>query len=331
MQTSLPAPANPAIDDDLWRAVLARDAGSDGSFFYGVRSTGIYCRPSCPSRRPRREHVIFFPALDSAERAGFRPCRRCHPRLFEELGIKRQTDADLKVAVEIQARLLPTAGPAIDGWEIAACIRSCKEIGGDYYDVVARPGNDRMMLAVGDAAGKGIAAALTVCSLHAAVRAWSRMRDSIGDVVAELNRYFHDNTPANRFLTLFCADLDRSSGRVTYTSAGHNAPMLVSRSGTVTRLDIGGLPLGITPDAEFDEGALVMAPGDVLVAFTDGITEARDEAGEEFGEKRLIDLVGEAVTWPAERVRQHILTGLRRFTGAVPPTDDQTLVVVRRA
>src|SRR5512134_3654055 len=121
-----------------WRAVLAHDARSDGAFVYAVRSTGIYCCPSCPSRRPHRRHVAFFRHPAEAEAAGFRPCKRCRPRTFEELRERHRMSEELKLAREIQARLQP-APPAIEGWDILGASMPCREMGGDYYDFLRRP------------------------------------------------------------------------------------------------------------------------------------------------------------------------------------------------
>jgi serine phosphatase RsbU (regulator of sigma subunit) len=316
--------------EKLWRAVQSRDAGFDGTFVFAVRSTGIYCRPSCPARRPRREQVVFFHLPEAAERAGFRSCQRCQPRMFIEALEKRRMDEELEVAAEIQMRLQPVVPPIVEGWEIIGVSTPCLEVGGDYYDFFKRKKDNRLVIALGDVAGKGVGAALLMSSLHAAVRAQSQMRASVVEVMSEINQYIYENTPSNEFLTLFYAELDPKSARLVYSNAGHNPPILGRCSGEIVRLEAGGLPIGISPEASYSERAVVFSPGDVLVIYSDGISESVNGEDEEFGESRLIEVVRQNLDCPASCLRDRINEALRRFAGAAPPEDDMSLIILKR-
>ncbi|MGH2405535.1 MAG: SpoIIE family protein phosphatase [bacterium] len=305
--------------------MLEHDSRQDGRFVYAVRSTGIYCCPSCPSRRPHRNHVVFFRRPADAEQAGFRACKRCHPRTFEELQEKERMSEELRLAREIQARLQPAESPAIDGWEIFGASSPCREIGGDYYDFIRRP-DGQLVIAAGDVAGKGAGAAILMASLHAAVRIESQNGASVGEIMREINRYMQENSPADKFLTLFYAKLDPETGRLEYSNAGHPPPLLARCSGEIIPLEAGGVPLGIFPDVAFEQQSIVLEPGDTLVLYTDGIREAMREDGEEFGESRLVDCLTGNLDSSAADLGERIESALEAFV----PTDDRTLVIVKR-
>ncbi len=313
-----------------WQAVLRHDARFDGQFVYAVRSTGVYCRASCPSRRPHRKHVVFYRAPGDAEQAGFRPCRRCHPRLFEAAQERQRLAEELRVAAEIQEQLLPVAPPQIPGWSLAAVWAPCREVGGDYFDFTMRPRDARLVLALGDVAGKGAGAALLMSSLHAAVRAQSRLGLPVSEVMAEINRYIWESTPSNKFLTLFYGELDPDTGVLAYSNAGHVLPLVVRASGARLRLRTGGPAMGVVSDARYSEGRVRLEPGDVLVLFSDGVTEMMNERGEEFGEDRLAAAVPAEAGATAAGVCERIQAALRRFANGSAPPDDRALVVARR-
>jgi sigma-B regulation protein RsbU (phosphoserine phosphatase) len=320
----------PIAPEECWRAVETKEAAWDGLFVYAVRSTGIYCRPSCPSRRPHRRQVVFYPGVEAAEQAGFRACRRCHPRLFAEAAVRRKLAAELAVAADIQRRLVPDGPPRLPGWQVAGLSRPHGEVGGDYFDFVPRSDPARRLLALGDVAGKGPGAALLAASLHAAVRAQARVCGGLAEVLAEVNRYLCESTPANKFATLFAAEVEADSGRVRFANAGHPPPLVARRDGRVESLAPGGLPLGIRPEARYAEQALDLAPGDTLVIYSDGASERLAESGEEFGLARLSEVVAAGRGLPAATLLDRIGFALRRFAGAAPPDDDLTLVVARR-
>src|SRR5262249_61431026 len=173
------------------QAVLARAASCDGQFVFGVRSTGIYFRPSCGARRPRRDRVAFFATSSDAERAGFRACRRCTPTLFDDAMAKRRLDAELRVAAALHQRLQPAPLSGLQGWDVAAACVPCREVGGDYVDFFRREADGRLIVVLGDVAGKGVGAALLMSSLHAAVHAQSATGAPPDVVLGELNRYLY--------------------------------------------------------------------------------------------------------------------------------------------
>ena len=251
-------------------------------------------------------------------------------RLLEERLEKRRMEEELKVASEIQMRLQPFSPPKLGGWEMTGVSFPCREIGGDYYDFIPRKRDSHLIVAVGDVSGKGTGAALLMSSLHAAVRAQSQTRASISEVMGEINQYIFENSPSNKFLTLFYGDVDPETGTLQYSNGGHNAPIFVRASGQVERLDKGGLPIGMMQGSVYQEDSVVFEPGDVLVIYSDGITESINERDEEFDEERLIDVVSNNLGRSASGIRDRIDEALSRFVGTTAPVDDMTLMIIKR-
>jgi len=225
--------------------------------------------------------------------------------------------------------LHPATSPPIPGYDLIGVSFPCYEVGGDYYDFIAKR-DGRFAIALGDVSGKGTGAALLMSSVHAAVRAQTTTRLSANEVVREINLYIYDNTPSNRYVTLFYSELDARTHELIYINAGHNPALLVRQSGEVTRLDIGGFPVGITPDGDYREGWAQLSPGDVLVIYSDGASESLDEKGEEFGEQRLIEIVQKNRTRTAAGIRDRIEEALAQFVGKAKSVDDLTLVILKR-
>jgi sigma-B regulation protein RsbU (phosphoserine phosphatase) len=253
-----------------------------------------------------------------------------HERLLEERLEKRRMEEELKVASEIQMRLQPFAPPKLDGWDMTGVSFPCREIGGDYYDFIHRKRDNRLIVAVGDVSGKGTGAALLMSSLHAAVRAQAQGRSNIGEVMGDINQYIFENSPPNKFLTLFYGELDPENGTLVYSNGGHNAPMLVRRNKEVERLDKGGLPIGMMQGVSYQEASVMFNPGDVLVIYSDGITESINERDEEFDEERLIEVVQNNLSRSASGIRDRIDEALSRFVGTTAPVDDMTLMIIKR-
>ena len=251
-------------------------------------------------------------------------------RLLDERLEKRRMEEELKVASEIQMRLQPFSPPKLEGWDMTGVSFPCREIGGDYYDFIHRKRDTHLIVAVGDVSGKGTGAALLMSSLHAAVRAQSQTRASISEVMGEINQYIFENSPSNKFLTLFYGDLDPETGTLMYSNGGHNAPMFVRRSGDVERLDKGGLPIGMMQGVAYQEASVAFDRGDVLVIYSDGITESINEREEEFDEERLIEVVKDNLGRSASGVRDRIDEALSRFVGTTAPVDDMTLMIIKR-
>jgi serine phosphatase RsbU (regulator of sigma subunit) len=253
-----------------------------------------------------------------------------HERLLEERLEKRRMEEELKVASEIQMRLQPVSPPRIEGWEMTGVSFPCREIGGDYYDFIQRKRDNRLVIAVGDVSGKGTGAALLMSSLHAAVRAQSQARASITEVMSEINQYIYENSPSNKFLTLFYGALDPSTGLLCYSNAGHSTPMLVRRAGETVSLDKGGLPIGMMPGMSYQEDSVTFEPGDALVIYSDGITESVNDRDEEFGETRLVEVIKNNLNRSASGIRDRIDEALSRFVGTAAPVDDMTLMIIKR-
>jgi phosphoserine phosphatase RsbU/P len=251
-------------------------------------------------------------------------------RLLDERLEKRRMEEELKVASEIQMRLQPFAPPKLDGWDMTGVSFPCREIGGDYYDFIHRKRDSHLIVAVGDVSGKGTGAALLMSSLHAAVRAQSQTRASISEVMGEINGYIFENSPSNKFLTLFYGELDPETGVLTYSNGGHNAPMLVRASTDLERLDKGGLPIGMMQGVSYQEASITFERGDVLVIYSDGITESINEREEEFDEDRLIEVVKNNLGRSASGIRDRIDEALSRFVGTTAPVDDMTLMIIKR-
>jgi serine phosphatase RsbU (regulator of sigma subunit)/pSer/pThr/pTyr-binding forkhead associated (FHA) protein len=250
-------------------------------------------------------------------------------RLLEVQQEQKRLAKELEVASEIQFRLHPATPPTIPGYDVVGVSFPCYEVGGDYYDFIEKP-DGRYVIALGDVSGKGTGAALLMSSVHAAVRAHTRTRLSASEIVSEINQYIYDNTPSNRYVTLFYSELDPRSHQLTYINGGHNSPLLVRASGEVTPLDIGGFPVGITPFGDYREGWVEIEPGDVLVIYSDGVTESLNEQGEEFGEARLIEIVQKNRGRAAAGLRDRIDEALTRFVGKADSVDDLTLVILKR-
>ncbi len=260
--------------------------------------------------------------------AGVAAIRIENVRLLEVQQEQKRLENELAVASEIQLRLHPDT-PSISGYDLIGLSFPCYEVGGDYYDFIEKR-DGRYVIALGDVSGKGTGAALLMTSVHAAVRAHTRTRLSASEVVSEINQYIYDNTPANRYVTLFYSELDPRTHQLTYINGGHNSPLLVRASGDVTRLDIGGFPVGITPFGDYREGWVELEPGDVLVIYSDGASESLDEEGEEFGEARLIEIVQKNRGRTAAGLRDRIDEALTKFVGKADWVDDLTLVILKR-
>jgi hypothetical protein len=245
-----------------------------------------------------------------------------------ELRDKLTLKGDLEIARQIQFGLLPFEGLERDGWRVRASMRPANTVGGDYFDLVDL-GDGRVAVVVGDVAGKGMPAALLMALLQGSLRTLVTAGLRGAALVAKLNAHLCANIPPNRLVTLFYAELDRD-GRFVYVNAGHNPPRLARAGGAVETLHGGGVALGILPDAAYEPWETSLAPGDRLVLYTDGITEAANPRDEEFGEARLDAVLTARRSDPAETLLEGLTSEVLGFCGAARPGDDMTLVVVDR-
>ena len=301
------------------RSVLAVPLGVADKVF-GI----IYADSPIAEGRFTEDHLKVLTTLASVAAIRVENARLVEARLDRE-----RLERELALASEIQQRFQPTAPPHVTGYELQGISFPCYEIGGDYYDFIERE-DGRLVIALGDVSGKGTAAALLMSSLHAAIHAQSASHDSLVATISAVNRYLADNIPSNRFVTLFYAELDPESGALSFLNAGHNPPLIVHAAGTVEQLASGGLPLGIKRDAEYREGRTRLQHGDVLVIYSDGVTESTSPAGEEFGSTRLYEVVSRNIEASAAGIRDRIESSLTKFAQGTSAADDITLVIVKR-
>jgi serine phosphatase RsbU (regulator of sigma subunit) len=301
------------------RSVLAVPLGV-GSNVFGI----IYADSPLAEGRFTEDHLKVLTTLASVA-----AIRVENARLTEEQMERERLEREQQVASEIQQRFLPATAPTVNGYELQGISFPCYEIGGDYYDFIQRE-DGRLVVALGDVSGKGTAAALLMSSLHAAVHAQADIHDSLVKTISAVNRYLVDSIPANRFVTLFYAELDPQNGSLSFLNAGHNPPLIVHTGGTMEQLASGGLPLGIMTNADFREGRTKLYPGDVLVIYSDGVSEATNPNGEEFGPTRLYEVVARNMEASAGGIRDRIESALTKFCQGTPAADDITLVIVKR-
>src|SRR5580700_3901931 len=241
---------------------------------------------------------------------------------------------DLQIAREIQTWLLPGAPPQIPGLAIAYSTRPANTVAGDYYDVFPRPGrtNDenRVVLAVADVAGKSIPAAMLMATFQASLKTLSTAQVALPELAANMNRYACSNSQGGlRFTTAFLAEYDPVRRTVHYINAGHNNPILRRASGPIERLDVGGLPFGILPEAKYEAATVTLAQADWLIIFTDGLIEAENARQEEYGEARLLSaLESGKLVEPAELLR-HLMAEVDLFVGNTPQHDDVTCMLLK--
>jgi sigma-B regulation protein RsbU (phosphoserine phosphatase) len=237
-------------------------------------------------------------------------------------------EAELNFALEVQQALFPRRFPAGQSLEFSAVCVPARGIGGDYYDVLQRP-DGCLAFVIADISGKGIPAAILMSNVHAILRTLYDAGHPAGELCSQLNRYLYRITEGAKFATAFYAEWNERDHSFTYINAGHPAPLLLgSCSGQL--LDTGGPPLGIFPNTEFQVGRLVMQPGDMIVLYSDGITEAGQGSGKEFGEPRLEAAVKQHLEKPLDEIRQHVLKAIRDWSGT-EVEDDMTILLVRAA
>jgi sigma-B regulation protein RsbU (phosphoserine phosphatase) len=249
--------------------------------------------------------------------------------LIDEQRQRQRLEHEIAIASEVQRELFPKSLPVLPGLGLAAICRPARVVSGDYYDFI-RLGPTSVGIAVADISGKGIFAALLMASLQAALRSRATL-DGNGDtskLVSELNDYLFKNTSEDRYATFFYATYDSETHMLTYTNAGHLAPLLIA-DGRVQHLEQGGTVVGLFEDAAFTQVTLPVLPGTVLVAFSDGVTESVNAYGEEFGMRRLEEEVLLHRDLGADLLLQSLLAAVESWSGASEQFDDVTIVVAR--
>jgi hypothetical protein len=243
--------------------------------------------------------------------------------LRDKLGLK----GDLEVARQIQFGLLPFEPSVRGSFTIDTAMRPANTVGGDYFDVIDL-GPERVAIAVGDVAGKGMPAALLMALLQGSLRTLLSAGLRGRELMAKLNAHLCANIPSNRLVTLFYAELDLSTGLLEYVNAGHNPPFLVPAGERAVRLSATAMALGITVETGFDSMLVELAPGDRLLLYTDGVTEAEDAKDRQFGDERLQAWIEANRDEPGRRLLDGVIAEVLHFGGAVRPRDDMTLMCV---
>lgn len=276
-------------------------------------------------------------------------------KLIQEQKEKQRLENELAIAQEVQAQLFPRQVSELESLEVHGFCRPARTVSGDYYDFLTASSH-KLILAVGDISGKGISAALLMATIHSAVRAYSvenlpQMREPValgavagsgrvmatwpegvevspGALLSLLNHQLYESTPPEKYATLFLGIYDGRSHRLTYSNGGHLPPILIGKDGTIRRLEAGGTVVGLFDNMTYDEGAVEMHPGEIFLAYSDGVTEPENDFGE-FGEQRLIDLVRENRDQPLPQISQIVTLAVDNWIGDNEQPDDVTLVLAR--
>ena len=254
-----------------------------------------------------------------------RQIEESYQRLREREAIERQ----MEIAQEVQKELFPKSVPKVPGLEMAGVCLPAVGIGGDYYDFLPM-GEHRVGLVIADVSGKGIPAALLMAGLQASVRGLARPTLPAAEVNRLLNDVLYRSTSPSRYATLFYGVWDGRDRSLLYSNAGHNPPIQIGSNGHA-RLTSGGIPLGVLDDAIWDQERRFLLPGDIIALWTDGVTEATDPGGQEFGEQRLVEILTRHRDRNLEELVQIVLDELNRWLAGHPPQDDLTLVLARAA
>jgi phosphoserine phosphatase RsbU/P len=276
-------------------------------------------------------------------------------KLIQEQKEKQRLEGELAIAQEVQAQLFPRQVSELESLEVHGFCRPARTVSGDYYDFLTASSH-KLILAVGDISGKGISAALLMATIHSAVRAYSveslpQMREPVavgavsgasrimaawpegievspGALLGLLNHQLYESTPPEKYATLFLGIYDGRSHKMTYSNGGHLPPILIAGDGAVRRLEAGGTVVGLFDNITYDEGAVEMHPGEIFLAYSDGVTEPENEFGE-FGEERLIDLVSSNRHAPLVQISEAVTAAVDDWIGDNEQPDDITLVLAR--
>jgi sigma-B regulation protein RsbU (phosphoserine phosphatase) len=249
-----------------------------------------------------------------------------------EVATREKHKREVEIAREVQERLFPQVYPPVPGLDYAGACRPALGVGGDYYDFILLSKTE-LGIAIGDVSGKGIPAALLMATLRAFLRGQTTHHlTDLTRVMANLNKLVFESSAPNRYATFFYAEFDSHSRVLRYVNAGHNPPMVFRTTGDardVLRLDCGGTVVGLMENCSYVQGSVTLETGDVIVAFTDGISEAMDASDEEWGEDRMIDVVWPNRTARAGEVIERLMRAADTFVAGAPQHDDMTLVVMR--
>ncbi len=250
-------------------------------------------------------------------------------RLMEENAEKRQMDREFALAREIQQRLLPEDPPPLPGYELHGSNVASRQVSGDYFDFRPRP-DGKIYATIADVCGKGVGPALLMASLQASFHAWADEGVPVAEMTGRLSEAISRRTGPDRFITFFLLILDPKTGEVEYTNAGHNPGLLLRANGTIEELGSHGLPLALFPGKPYGSSKLTLQSQDLLCLYTDGVTEANDAEGNEFGMPRLKEFIGAQTGRATADIESALYEALEEYVKGEPYADDRTLVMVRR-
>ncbi len=295
---------------------LRSGASSHGALLLGPRASG----------RPMSEEDRGFLRSLASQTASALD----NLRLTGEWIEKQKIEKEMALAREIQRGLLPDGDPEIEGWDIDGINIPCLTVGGDYFDYLER-GEGKYWLVIADVSGKGTGAALLMASAQAAIHALAGLGEiSLEDLVERLNEVVYVSTELNRYVTAFFGCLDTRTGEMEFVNAGHCYPIVVRAGGTIERLVDGGPVIGLLKDLDVTPGRTRFDSGDLLVMYTDGLSETRSPDGEEFDEERILELLRTSKGLPSREILARLLAGVRVFAAGAGLSDDLTLMVVQR-
>lgn len=333
------------IIDEVMRhqkAVLTMDAQSDDRFessksiqMQGIRS--IICVPlwnnrevigliyidNLISRRTFTQSDLRLVALI----ANMAAVKIENSLLLEDQLEKRRIEEQLAVAAQIQRRLLPQTNPDIPCYQIYGVNRSCYQIGGDYYDFL--PKDDRTVIVIADVSGKGVGAALLMAAFQASIRSLVKTVQDPAMLMLQLNQVMRENSPPNKYITVFYGELDPINHIFHYVNAGHNPPVFFT-NGKAEFLTACGPVVGIIPGVKYECRQIEMHPNDLIFLYTDGVTECQDPEGNEFGEEGIVKFLDQHYDVPADDLAQMMENHIRDFSHGAPLLDDTTLIFVKR-
>lgn len=249
-------------------------------------------------------------------------------QLHRELLATQRIESDLALARSVQHGLLPEKPPELEGFEIAVAYVPSLMVGGDYYDFM-RLKPESLLAVIADVEGKGVASALMMANLHASLHTLATHVHALEHIVESINEMIFSDTRVQKLLSMFVAVIDERNRVLHYINAGHVPPVVISSGGEVVRLDEGGIVLGAVANAAYQRGRLQLRPGDVFAAYTDGITEAMDVQGEQYGFQRLVNLVRSARTSPAKQIVETVLSEVDRFSTDSPDEDDRVMLILK--
>ena len=252
-------------------------------------------------------------------------------RLVAEAMERQKLEQEVRLARQIQVALLPASLPEVSGYEMHGGTLPSRGVSGDFYKALIRGDGSSLAFFIADVSGKGVAASLLTASLEALSALPLEGNDPPDRICEQVGKLLYQRTPPEKYATAFLGILEPGTGRLRWTNAGHNPALLLRAAGEAEWLKANGTPLGLLPGAKYREGALTMEPGDALLVYTDGITEALDPDDEEFGEARLLEAAARHRALPLRDMAAGLERDLDAFARGIPFHDDRTLVIVRRS